>query len=70
MAAKRGGAGLRVCISKNMIFSKKEANTTMTRGQKKRLEKRQRIFSTIGDVLTGTAMFILTAIIVIVLMAY
>lgn len=42
----------------------------MTRGQKKRLEKRQRIFSTIGDVLTGAAMFILTAIIVIVLMAY
>lgn len=41
----------------------------MTRGQKKRLEKRQRMLSLLEDIVYGTLLFIGMAIITILMMA-
>lgn len=41
----------------------------MTRGQKKRLEKRQRIFNLIEDIVMGTLTFIGVTIITVLMMA-
>lgn len=41
----------------------------MTRGQKKRLEKKQRILNLIEDIVMGTLLFIGVAIVTVLMMA-
>ena len=41
----------------------------MTRGQKKRLEKRQRIFNLLEDILMGTLLFIGVTVVTVLMMA-